>query len=116
VPQPGLLALLIVNICLAGQLLLLDFAAEHLDQVPGMGHAIHPRHAIDTHSTLPSAPIVTSMISSAISPLTWDGQTQAFTPHAVNVLTLRGTQIEEIAAFLTRGVFPRLGLPGTIPS
>ena len=39
---------------------------------------------------------------------------QAFTPHAVNVLTLRGGQIEEIAAFLTPGAFPRFGLPGSI--
>ena len=47
---------------------------------------------------------------------TWDDQTQAFTSHAVNVLTLRGTQIEEITAFLTPGAFRRLGLPDTIPS
>ncbi len=46
----------------------------------------------------------------------WDDQTQAFMPHAVNMVTLRGTRIEEITAFLTPGAFRRLGLPGTIPS
>jgi len=30
------------------------------------------------------------------------------------VLTLRGGHIEEIAAFLTPGAFPRFGLPGSI--
>jgi len=43
-----------------------------------------------------------------------DEEMQAFTPHAVNVFTLRGGQIEEIAVFLTPGAFPRFGLPGSI--
>jgi RNA polymerase sigma-70 factor (ECF subfamily) len=45
----------------------------------------------------------------------WDDQTQAFTRHAINVVTLRGTQIEEITAFLTSAAFPGLGLADTIP-
>jgi RNA polymerase sigma-70 factor, ECF subfamily len=45
----------------------------------------------------------------------WDDQAQAFTLHAVNVLTLRGTRIEEITAFLTAGTLCGLGLPDTIP-
>jgi RNA polymerase sigma-70 factor (ECF subfamily) len=52
----------------------------------------------------------------AFGAYTWDDQTQAFTPHAVNVLTLRGTQIEEITAFLAPGAFRRLGLPDAMPS
>lgn len=45
----------------------------------------------------------------------WDEQARGFMPHAVNVLTLRGGQVEEITAFLTPGAFPRLGLPGALP-
>jgi RNA polymerase sigma-70 factor (ECF subfamily) len=44
----------------------------------------------------------------------WDEQTRAFTPHALNVLTLRGARIEEITTFLTTDPFPGLGLPDTI--
>ena len=46
----------------------------------------------------------------------WDDQAQAFTLHAVDVLTLRGTRIEEITAFLSPGTFRGLGLPDTIPA
>jgi RNA polymerase sigma-70 factor, ECF subfamily len=46
----------------------------------------------------------------------WDDSAAAFTPHAVNVLTLRGAQIEEITAFLSPGIFPALGLPGHAPA
>jgi RNA polymerase sigma-70 factor (ECF subfamily) len=35
----------------------------------------------------------------------WDAQAQAFMPYAVNVLTLRGTQIQEITGFLTPDAF-----------
>lgn len=42
--------------------------------------------------------------------------TQAFLPHGVSVLTLRGTQIEEITAFLTPGAFRRFRLPSAIPA
>jgi RNA polymerase sigma-70 factor, ECF subfamily len=46
----------------------------------------------------------------------WDDKTQTFTPHALDVLTLRGAQIEEITAFLTPGAFGGFGLPATLPS
>ena len=45
----------------------------------------------------------------------WDQTRQAFLPHGVSVLTLRGPQIEEITAFLTPGAFRGFGLPGAIP-
>jgi RNA polymerase sigma-70 factor (ECF subfamily) len=40
----------------------------------------------------------------------WDEERDAFMPHGVNVLTLRGAQIEEITAFLTPDAFRRFGL------
>jgi RNA polymerase sigma-70 factor, ECF subfamily len=40
----------------------------------------------------------------------WDEERHAFMPHGVNVLTLRGTQIEEITAFLTPDAFRQFGL------
>ena len=42
---------------------------------------------------------------------TWDEQTGAFTPHSVNVLTLRGGEIEEITAFLPPDAFRHLAYP-----
>jgi RNA polymerase sigma-70 factor, ECF subfamily len=45
----------------------------------------------------------------------WDDKTQTFTPHALDVLTLRGAQIAEITAFLTPGAFGGFGLPATLP-
>jgi hypothetical protein len=45
-----------------------------------------------------------------------DEQTHAFTPHSVNVLTLRVAEIEEITAFLTPDAFPHFGLPNRIPA
>ena len=46
----------------------------------------------------------------------WDDETQAFMPHAINVLTLRGTQIQEITAFLTPEAFRGFGLPAAVPA
>jgi RNA polymerase sigma-70 factor (ECF subfamily) len=46
----------------------------------------------------------------------WDDEAGSFTPHSVNVLTLRGTQIEEITAFLTPDAFRHFGLPEQIPA
>ena len=45
----------------------------------------------------------------------WNEEMHAFTPHAINVITLRRGQIEEITAFLTPGAFPRFSLPAAIP-
>ncbi|MGH2987851.1 MAG: sigma-70 family RNA polymerase sigma factor [Solirubrobacterales bacterium] len=44
----------------------------------------------------------------------WDGVTGGFTPHAVNVLTLRGELISEITAFLSPRAFARFDLPETL--
>ena len=44
----------------------------------------------------------------------WDDQTQAFLPHSVTVLTLRGVQIEEMTAFLDAGVVQGFGLPDVL--
>jgi RNA polymerase sigma-70 factor (ECF subfamily) len=46
----------------------------------------------------------------------WDDKTQAFTPRAVDVLTLRGTEILQITAFLTRDAFRGFGLPAFVRS
>jgi RNA polymerase sigma-70 factor (ECF subfamily) len=45
-----------------------------------------------------------------------DDKTQTFRPRAVDVLTLRGTQIQEITAFLTPAAFASLDLPGSLPA
>jgi RNA polymerase sigma-70 factor, ECF subfamily len=44
----------------------------------------------------------------------WDDKTQTFTPRAVDVLTLRGTQIQEITAFLTPDAFRNFDLPAIL--
>jgi RNA polymerase sigma-70 factor (ECF subfamily) len=46
----------------------------------------------------------------------WDDTTQTFTPRAVDVLTLRGAQIQEITAFLTPDAFRRFDLPAILPA
>ncbi len=45
----------------------------------------------------------------------WDDKTQTFTPRAVDVLTLRGAQIQEITAFLTPDAFGSFDLPAILP-
>jgi RNA polymerase sigma-70 factor (ECF subfamily) len=45
----------------------------------------------------------------------WDDKAQAFTPRAVDVLTLRGARIQEITAFLTPDAFRSLDLPAILP-
>jgi RNA polymerase sigma-70 factor, ECF subfamily len=44
----------------------------------------------------------------------WDEEMHAFIPHGVNVLTLRGAQIEEITAFLNPGAFRQFGLADSL--
>jgi RNA polymerase sigma-70 factor, ECF subfamily len=46
----------------------------------------------------------------------WDDTTQTFTPRAIDVLTLRGTQIQQITAFLTPAAFPNFDLPPFLPA
>jgi RNA polymerase sigma-70 factor (ECF subfamily) len=50
----------------------------------------------------------------AAAAYTWDERAGAFTAHCVNVLTVRGSRIEEITAFLDPGPFDRFGLPESI--
>jgi RNA polymerase sigma-70 factor, ECF subfamily len=45
----------------------------------------------------------------------WDDESRTYLPHSVNVLTFRGSEIEEITAFLSLEVFERFGLPKRIP-
>ena len=47
----------------------------------------------------------------AFSLYAWDGTTQSFVPRAIDVLTLRGTQIQAITAFLTADAFRTFDLP-----
>jgi RNA polymerase sigma-70 factor (ECF subfamily) len=44
----------------------------------------------------------------------WDEETRRFTAHGIHVLTLRGSAITEITAFLTPEALPSFGLPDTI--
>jgi RNA polymerase sigma-70 factor (ECF subfamily) len=44
----------------------------------------------------------------------WDDKAQAFTPRAVDVVTLRGAQILEITAFLSPAAFLGFGLPDVL--
>jgi RNA polymerase sigma-70 factor (ECF subfamily) len=44
----------------------------------------------------------------------WVEQAGAFMPHGLQVLTLRGDEIEEVMAFRTPDVFPAFGLPASI--
>jgi RNA polymerase sigma-70 factor, ECF subfamily len=44
----------------------------------------------------------------------WDEEAHAFVPHGVNVLTLRGVQIEEITTFLTPDALQGFDLPSAI--
>jgi RNA polymerase sigma-70 factor, ECF subfamily len=46
----------------------------------------------------------------------WNEKTPTFMPHAVNVLTLRGAQIQEITAFLTPDAFRGSGLSAAVPA
>jgi hypothetical protein len=46
----------------------------------------------------------------------WDDTTQTFTPRAIDVLTLRGAQIQEITAFLAPDAFPTFDLPTILPA
>jgi RNA polymerase sigma-70 factor (ECF subfamily) len=46
----------------------------------------------------------------------WDDETGAFMAHEITVLTLRGSEIEEVTAFLTPEAFAGFGLPDRVPS
>jgi RNA polymerase sigma-70 factor, ECF subfamily len=46
----------------------------------------------------------------------WDEETRSFLPRAIDVLDLRGTQIQQITAFLTPDAFRNLDLPAILPA
>ena len=46
----------------------------------------------------------------------WDDRAQAFSPRAIDVLTLRDAQIQEITAFLTPDAFRNFDLPASLPA
>jgi hypothetical protein len=46
----------------------------------------------------------------------WDDRAQTFLPRAIDVLTLRGTRIQEITAFLTPAAFHSFDLPAVLPA
>jgi RNA polymerase sigma-70 factor, ECF subfamily len=46
----------------------------------------------------------------------WNDEARAFVAHSVEVLTLRGAQIEEVTAFLSRDAVRHFGLPDAIPT
>jgi ketosteroid isomerase-like protein len=46
----------------------------------------------------------------------WNDKAQVFTPRAIDVLTLRGAQIQEITAFLTPEAFRGFDLPAAVPA
>jgi RNA polymerase sigma-70 factor, ECF subfamily len=46
----------------------------------------------------------------------WDDRTQTFMPRAIDVLTMRGAQIQEITAFLTPDAFRHFDLPAFLPA
>jgi RNA polymerase sigma-70 factor (ECF subfamily) len=52
----------------------------------------------------------------ALATYEWDEQTGAFTPHSISVLTLRGSQIEEIMAFLDPKLVEPFALPARLPA
>jgi RNA polymerase sigma-70 factor, ECF subfamily len=52
----------------------------------------------------------------AVAGYLWDEQAGAFTPHEITVLTLRGSEIEEVTAFLDPNLFEPFGLPGRLPA
>jgi RNA polymerase sigma-70 factor, ECF subfamily len=44
----------------------------------------------------------------------WDPETGRYAAEALEVLTLEGTRVKEMIAFMTPAVFPRFGLPSTL--
>jgi RNA polymerase sigma-70 factor (ECF subfamily) len=44
----------------------------------------------------------------------WDPERGRYAAEALEVLTLEGTQVKEMTAFMTPQLFPRFGLPETL--
>jgi RNA polymerase sigma-70 factor (ECF subfamily) len=51
----------------------------------------------------------------ALAGYVWDDEAGAFVAHEITVLTLRGSEIEEVTAFLTPAAFAGFGLPDRVP-
>jgi len=45
----------------------------------------------------------------------WNAQKRSYVAEALEVLTLEGTQVKEMTAFMTPELFPRFGLPDALP-
>jgi RNA polymerase sigma-70 factor (ECF subfamily) len=52
----------------------------------------------------------------AVACYIWDEQAGAFVGRIIDVLTLRGDRIAAVTAFIDEGLFPRFGLPETLPA
>jgi RNA polymerase sigma-70 factor, ECF subfamily len=65
----------------------------------------------ETRSTLARANAQVALASYHL-----DGETGRFVPVARDMLTLEGSLIKEITAFVTPEIFPRFGLPAELPS
>ena len=52
----------------------------------------------------------------AVACYIWDEQAGAFVGRVIDVLTLRGDRIAAVTAFIDEGLFPRFGLPATLPA
>jgi RNA polymerase sigma-70 factor (ECF subfamily) len=50
----------------------------------------------------------------AVAAYVWSDEASAFVPHCLNVLTLRGSEIVEVDAFLTPDVFAAFGMPEVV--
>ena len=45
----------------------------------------------------------------------WNAEEGRFVAEALEVLTLEGTRVKKMTAFMSPGLFPRFGLPGALP-
>jgi RNA polymerase sigma-70 factor, ECF subfamily len=52
----------------------------------------------------------------AVACYIWDEEAGAFVGRIIDVLTLRGDRIAAVTAFIDEGLFPRFGLPETLPA
>jgi RNA polymerase sigma-70 factor, ECF subfamily len=46
----------------------------------------------------------------------WEDEPHHYAAHTIDVLTLRGTKIAEVTAFINPSLFPRFGLPDSLPA
>jgi RNA polymerase sigma-70 factor (ECF subfamily) len=82
----------------------------------------HGRHALSKSWLMPAGPPTGLRYlparangQLALGAYKLDPQQRSCLPAALDVLSLRGTRITAITAFRTPAVFPRFGLPGTLP-